>query len=71
MKLTQKCTCHTQPSNMILLKKYVLWSKGTYLQRRNRDTDIENKGMDIKVERRVVMDWEIGIDIYVLHWKRL
>ena len=56
---------------MILLKKYVLWSKGTYLQRRNRDTDIENKGMDIKVERRVVMDWEIGIDIYVLHWKRL
>ena len=37
----------------------------------NRDTDIENKGMDIKVDRRVGRDWEVGIDLYAVHWERL
>ena len=40
----------------------------TYLQRRNRDTDVENKRTDTKgrmgVEGR--MNWEVGIDIYTL-----
>ena len=33
---------------------------------RNRDTDIENKHMDIKGEAGGGMNWETGIDIYRL-----
>ena len=36
-----------------------------YLQSRNRDTDVGNKCMDTKEERGGV-NWEIGIDIYML-----
>ena len=31
---------------------------------RNRDTDIENKCMDINTGKRNGINWEIGIDIY-------
>ena len=37
-----------------------------YLQSRNRDTDVENKRMDTKGEGGGGMNWEIGIDIYML-----
>ena len=54
------------------------WHRGTGLQGRNRDTDVENKHMDTKGGKRWVggvggwwgggggMNWEIGIDIYTL-----
>ena len=42
------------------------WCRLTYLQSRNRDTDVENKLMDTKVGRGGRMNWEIGIDIYAL-----
>ena len=38
----------------------------TYLQSRNRDTDIENKRMDTKGGRGGGMNGGIGIDIYTL-----
>ena len=41
------------------------WYRWTYLQSRNRDTDIENKHMDTK-RGRGGMNWEIEIDIYTL-----
>ena len=37
-----------------------------YLQNRSRDTDIENKHMDIKRGWRGGMNWEIGTDTYTL-----
>ena len=42
------------------------------MQGRNRDTDVENKRMDTKggkwlvVDGGGVMNWEIGIDLYTL-----
>ena len=48
------------------------WYRWTGLQGRNRDTDVENKSMDTKGESgtRVGcgdgMNWETGIDIYIL-----
>ena len=43
------------------------WYRRTYLQNRNRDTDIENKHMDTKKGRgKGRKDWEIGIDIYAV-----
>ena len=42
------------------------WHRWTYLQSRNRDTDVEDKLMDTKGERGGGMNWEIGIDIYTL-----
>jgi len=43
------------------------WYRGTYLQSRNRDTDVENKHTDTVVEGRGSgMYWEIGIGIYTL-----
>ena len=44
------------------LEKWYWW---TYLQSRNRDTDIENKSMDTKDRRGWGMNWEIGTDIYI------
>ena len=35
----------------------------SYLQSRNRDTNVENKCTDTKGERGRGMNWEIGIDI--------
>ena len=46
------------------LEKWYIW---TYLQSRNRDTDMENKCMDTKKrEAEGGMSWELGIDIYTL-----
>ena len=42
------------------------WCRGTYLQSRNRDTDIENKCMDTQGGRRGGTNWEIGVDITTL-----
>ena len=39
------------------------WSRWTYLQSRNRDTDIENKHMDTEGENGGGMNWEIRTDI--------
>ena len=38
----------------------------SYLQSRNRVTDIENKDMDTKGERKRGMNWEIDNNIYTL-----
>ena len=42
------------------------WYRRSYLQSRNRDTDVENKHMNTKGEKGDGMNWEIGIDIYTL-----
>ena len=42
------------------------WYRCSYLQNRNRDTDVENKLMDTKEEGRDGMNWEIGVDIHIL-----
>ena len=42
------------------------WYRRTYLQSRNRDTDVENKRMDTKGEREGGRNWEIGIGTYTL-----
>ena len=42
------------------------WYRWPYLQRRNRDSDVENKSMDTKGDGGSGMNWEIGIDIYTL-----
>ena len=41
------------------------WYRGTYLQSRNRDTDIENKCKDTEGVKGE-MSWEIGTDICTL-----
>ena len=42
------------------------WYKWTYLQNRNRLTDVENKLKVTKGEGGGGINWEIGIDIYTL-----
>ena len=42
------------------------WYKRTYLQNRNKVTDIENKLMVTRGEKEGRINWEIGIDIYIL-----
>ena len=42
------------------------WYRWTYLQSRNRDTDMENKLVESKRRRKVRLNREIGIDIYTL-----
>ena len=43
------------------------WYRQSYLQSRNRDTDVENRHMDTKEEKgEGGMNWEIGTDIYTL-----
>ena len=44
------------------------WYRGTGLQGRNRDTDVENKHGHLGGKLGGVggMNWEIGIDIYTL-----
>ena len=39
------------------------WYRQSYLQGRNRDTDVENKSMDTN---RGGMNWKTGVDIYTL-----
>jgi len=41
--------------------------KSTFLQERNRVTDIENKFMVTKKERGRERNWEIGTDKYTLY----
>ena len=42
------------------------WYKWTYLQSRNRDTDVENEHMNTREESGSEMNMVIGIDIYTL-----
>ena len=42
------------------------WYKWTYLQNRNRVTDVGNKLMVTQGERGRGINWEIGVDIYTL-----
>ena len=42
------------------------WYKRTYLQNRNRVTDVENKLMITKGQSGGKLNWETGIDIYTL-----
>ena len=42
------------------------WYRWTYLQSRTRDTDVENQHLDTKGVRGHGIEWEIGIDIYML-----
>ena len=42
------------------------WYRWTYLQKKNTDTDVENKCMNTKGGKREEMNWEIEIDIYTL-----
>ena len=42
------------------------WYRRTYLQSRNRVTDVENKPMVTNRGRGGRMNWEIAIDIYTL-----
>ena len=42
------------------------WYRLSYLQTRNRDTDIESKHLDTKGGEVGGMNWEFGTDIYVL-----
>ena len=39
--------------------------KGTYLQNRNRDTDVENKFTVTKGESKGEINWEAGTDVYI------
>ena len=45
------------------------WYKWTYLQNRNRITDVENKLMVTKGEKGGGINWEIGIDIHTTIYK--
>ena len=42
------------------------WYKWTYLQNRNRVTDVENKLMVTSGDKERGINWETGIDIYTL-----
>ena len=67
--------CHTEWSKserekqILYINTYMWnlekWYRWSYLQSRNRDTDVENKCMDTKGEGGV-MNWGIGIGIYTL-----
>ena len=48
-----------------------IWYKWTYLQNRNRLTDIENKFMVTKGEREGGINWEFGISRYKLLYIKL
>ena len=44
------------------------WYRLSYLQTKNRDTDVENKHVDTKGERGGGgMNWEIDIDTYIYY----
>ena len=68
--------CHTEWSkserekqisyNIAYMWNQEKWYRLTYLQSRNRVTDVENKLMDTKGGSRCGMNWEIGIDIDTL-----
>ena len=68
--------CHTERSKserekqILYVNAYMWnlekWYRWTYLQSRNRDTDIKNKCMDTEGDVGG-MDWEIRIDMYIPH----
>ena len=68
--------CHTEwskseterqiPYNTDYMWNLEKWYRWTYLQSRNRVTDVENKLMVTSGGRGGGMNWEIGIGIYTL-----
>ena len=46
------------------------WYRLTYLQGRNRNTDVENRHVNTGGEGEGGMNWEIRIDICTLPWVR-
>ena len=44
--------------------KWKHWYRRSYLQSRNRDTDMENKYMDTRGVKGGEMNGETGVDIY-------
>ena len=68
--------CHTEWSksgkekNISYISAYTWnlekWYRWSYLQSKNRDTDVENNYMDTKGEGDGGRNWEIGIDTYTL-----
>ena len=61
-KVSQRQTSY-ETTYMWNLKRWYTW---TYLQNRNRVTDVENKLMVTKGEKRVGINWKVEIDIYTL-----
>ena len=45
------------------LEKWYGWS---YSQSRNGNTDVKNKCMDTKEQKKAGIDWQTGIDLYTL-----
>ena len=43
------------------------WYRWTYLQSRNRDTDVESNCMDTMGGKSTRMNWEIGTSIYTYY----
>ena len=52
--------------NIAYVRNLEKWYRWTYLQSRNRVTDVEKKLTVTKGGRGGGMNWEIGIDIYTL-----
>ena len=46
--------------------KKLVWMKKIYLQSKNRDMDLGNKGVDTEGEGGDGMLWEVGTDIHAL-----
>ena len=68
-KISQRKTNSYDIAYMWHLK---IWYKWIYLQNRNRVTDVENKCMVAKGERKGGgIKWEFGIDTYTLLWNRV
>ena len=69
--------CHTEWSKserekqILYINAYMWnlekWYRSSYLQSRNRDTDVENKCMDTK-GKGGGRNWEIGIETHVRYW---
>ena len=61
-KVSQRQTSY-ETTYMWHLKRWYTW---TYLQNRNRVTNVENKLMVTKGEKGVGINWKVEIDIYTL-----
>ena len=44
------------------------WYRWSYLQSRNRDTDVENTPMDMEQGEGSWLDWEVGTDTRLILW---
>ena len=51
-------------ANKLQCEIWKKWYRRSFLQSRNRDSDVENKHMDTKWEERAGMNQEFGIDMY-------